>query len=191
MPLPTQTSISRRDLLKLTGRTLLFAGVLSAPLVQLAQAAPCGERCLSFYNTHTSETLKRVPYWADGQYQPDALQELNVLLRDHRNGKVTAMDRKLFDLLYVIQSNLGCHQPFHIISGYRSPETNAFLRQHSSGVAKHSLHLIGKAVDIRLPHVDLTNLRAAALQAGRGGVGFYPGSQFVHVDTGRVRQWHG
>jgi uncharacterized protein YcbK (DUF882 family) len=146
------------------------------------------ERSLGFYNTHTEETLRAV-YWAEGKYQPEALQEINRILRDHRTGDVYGMDESLLDLLYLLQTRTGRKDRFHVISGYRSPATNAMLRAHSAGVAKHSYHMRGKAVDIRLPGYDLTRLRQAALALKGGGVGYYPSSNFIHVDVGPVRRW--
>ena len=147
------------------------------------------ERALSFYHTHTGETLKAT-YWADGAYVPQTLNELNRLLRDFRTGHVDAIDPRLFDLLAQAQRLTGSEgKRFEIISGYRSPHTNDMLRASSTGVAKKSLHQEGKAIDVRLPGVELGNLRKAALAMQGGGVGYYPESNFVHMDTGRVRFW--
>lgn len=145
-------------------------------------------RKLAFYNLHTGERLAAT-YWADGGYVPDELGAINHLLRDFRTGDVHVIDPKLLDLLYALDRRLGSSQPFHVISGYRSPRTNAMLHAKSSGVAVHSLHMVGKAIDIRVPGRPLTELRTAALALRRGGVGYYPKSDFVHVDTGRVRHW--
>lgn len=146
------------------------------------------ERKLAMHNTHTGENLE-IAYWEQGSYIPDAMAELNKILRDHRTNQVSNMDEKLYDLLYVLHSNLDSKQPFHIISGYRSPASNAMLASRSHGVAKTSLHMRGQAIDIRLPKCELSTLRSAALALRAGGVGFYPGSNFVHVDVGRVRAW--
>jgi uncharacterized protein YcbK (DUF882 family) len=146
------------------------------------------ERSLGFYNTHTDETLKTV-YWAEGMYQPEGLKEINRILRDFRTGDVYSMDEKLLDLLFVLQAKTGRKDKFHIISGYRSPATNAMLSSRSGGVAKRSYHMQGKAIDIRLPGYDLSSLHQAALDLKAGGVGYYPSSNFIHVDVGPVRRW--
>ena len=149
------------------------------------------ERTLSFFHTHTGERLK-VAYCCDGTYQPEALAQLNHLLRDFRANEEKDIDPALFDLLYELGGTLETDQPYHIISGYRSPQTNAMLRERGgthSGVASGSLHMVGKAIDIRVPGVKLDHLRGAATSLKLGGVGFYPSSNFVHVDVGRVRYW--
>jgi uncharacterized protein YcbK (DUF882 family) len=149
------------------------------------------DRILSFFHTHTGERLK-LAYCCDGAYQPEALTQLNHLLRDFRVNEEQPIDPQLFDLLHELGGTLETDQPYHIISGYRSPQTNAMLRERGgsyTGVASQSLHMVGKAIDIRLPGVKLDHLRNAAASLKRGGVGFYPSSNFVHVDTGRVRYW--
>ena len=149
------------------------------------------ERVLSFFHTHTGERLK-IAYCCDGVYQPEALTQLNHLLRDFRVDLEKPIDPKLFDLLHELSGTLETDQPYHIISGYRSPETNSMLRERGgshTGVATQSLHMVGKAMDIRVPGVKLDHLRSAAASLKLGGVGFYPSSNFVHVDTGRVRYW--
>ena len=154
-------------------------------------AARAPERVLSFFNTHTGERLKTT-YASGGQYQADALRDLNHILRDFRANEVKPIDPRVFDLLHELGGTLESDQPFHIISGYRSPQTNALLRERggaATGVASHSLHMVGQAIDIRLPGVTLENLRNAAKSLKIGGVGFYPDLNFVHVDVGRVRYW--
>ena len=149
------------------------------------------ERVLSFFNTHTGERLKTA-YCCGGEYQPAALQQVNHILRDFRMNEVKPIDPKLLDLLHELGGTLETDQPFHIISGYRSPKTNVLLRERggrSTGVATHSLHMVGQAIDIRLPGVKLDQLRAAARSLKTGGVGYYPDLNFVHVDVGRVRYW--
>jgi uncharacterized protein YcbK (DUF882 family) len=158
---------------------LLFGGVRT-PLP--------AEKRLTFYNLHTGEHLKSV-YWAQGRYIPGALKEINWILRDYRRNEVKPIDLRLLDLLYALDRKLETHQPFHIICGYRSPATNEYLREHSAGVAKHSMHMQAKAADIRIPGCRLVALQRAALALRDGGVGIYPVSEFVHVDVGRVRQW--
>ena len=169
------------------------AGALVPGRAQAAVAAAPGrrDRTLSFFHTHTGERLK-LAYCCDGEYQPEALAQLNHLLRDFRVNEEKPIDPQLFDLLHELGGTLETDQPYHIISGYRSPQTNTMLRERGgshTGVASQSLHMVGKAIDIRLPGVKLDHLRSAAASLKRGGVGFYPSSNFVHVDTGRVRYW--
>ena len=168
------------------------AGAASVALPTMALAEIRGRdsraRALSFFNTHTEEELN-VVYWANGKYRRCALARIDHLLRDHRSGEVQRIDTKLLDLLHALGKKLGTGQPFHVISGYRSPKTNEMLRAGGRGVASKSMHLYGKAVDIRLPGCGLRALREAALEAKAGGVGYYPEAQFVHVDVGRVRFW--
>jgi uncharacterized protein YcbK (DUF882 family) len=146
------------------------------------------ERSLAFYNLHTGESLRAV-YWVDGGYVPDVLNEVNYLLRDYRAGEIKPISTRLLDVLYGMKHRLESDGPFHVISGYRNAKTNALLRKQSKGVAKKSLHMEGKAVDIRLPGCELTTLRRAAMEMQMGGVGYYPKSCFVHVDVGEVRYW--
>ena len=155
-----------------------------------ALAAPLGHASLSFHNLHTGESLRTV-FRERGRYVPDALVEIDTFLRDFRTGDVHRIDPKLLDLLAALSNVTGARGPFQVISGYRSPATNAMLHARSSGVAKHSLHMDGQAIDIRHHRVDVATLRRAALKLQRGGVGYYPRSNFVHVDTGRVRWWNG
>jgi uncharacterized protein YcbK (DUF882 family) len=156
-----------------------------------SSAAKAPERALSFFNTHTGERLKTT-YCSGGSYQPDALRDLNYILRDFRANEIKPIDPKVFDLLHELGGTLETDQPFHIISGYRSAQTNAMLRERGgagTGVASHSLHMVGQAIDIRVPGVKLDHLREAATSLKIGGVGFYPDLNFVHVDVGRVRYW--
>jgi uncharacterized protein YcbK (DUF882 family) len=175
----------RRSFLK---SSVALASAIGMPtLAKAAQSAP-GERTLRLYNTHTGESLRSV-FWAEGQFIPDALQDINKVLRDHRNNKVAEMDPKLLILLNEVSSKFGDGRTLHIISGYRSPESNAKLHANSNGVARHSMHMDGKAIDIRMPGTDLRQLHKAAMAMRGGGVGYYADSQFVHMDTGRVRYW--
>jgi uncharacterized protein YcbK (DUF882 family) len=146
------------------------------------------ERSLSFYNLHTGETL-RTTYFENGRYIPGALEEVNFILRDFRQNEIKPIDPNLLDLLVRIHQRLDTNQPFDIISGYRSPRTNAMLHARSEGVAVHSLHVDGRAIDICVPGRSLINVRRAAMTLFGGGVGYYPRSGFVHVDTGRIRYW--
>jgi uncharacterized protein YcbK (DUF882 family) len=181
-------SNNRRNFLKLS---LGAAAALMAPaaFASLPEKLPLSdERRLRFYHLHTGEKLSAT-YWAGGEYIPTELTAINHLLRDFRTGDIATMDKQLLDLLYVLQQKVDKSGAYHIISAYRSPQTNAALRKHSKGVAKRSLHMQAKAIDIRLPGVELKHLRRAALDLHAGGVGYYPKSNFIHVDTGRPRFW--
>lgn len=145
-------------------------------------------RQLSFHHTHTNESLDIV-YFENGEYVDSALQEINVFLADFRTGDVAPIDPELLDLIYDIRENLGSTGTYEVISAYRSRKTNEKLRASGAGVARNSQHLLGKAIDVRLEDIPIEALRDAALTMQRGGVGFYKQSDFVHVDTGRVRRW--
>jgi uncharacterized protein YcbK (DUF882 family) len=178
-------TINRRKFLKL--------GLLAAAMPLPASASAwlsAPERRLSFHNLHTGENLD-LPYWVQGDYVPESLAEINHVLRDYRTDQVAAIDVRLLDLLDRVKAKLGTSQPFQVISGYRSPATNHMLSERSSGVAKHSLHMQAKAIDIRIPGVHLADLRRTGLALQGGGVGYYPASNFVHLDVGRVRHWGG
>jgi len=159
--------------------------MLTLPVYTIADT---GRRLLSFYNTHTLERLT-VIYKNGDQYNPEALKKINYILRDHRSDDIYPMDPKLMDFLYDLLTKVNNHGEVHIISGYRSPETNAKLRQKSKGVARGSMHLKGKALDFRLPGTDTAVLRDTARAMKRGGVGYYRKSDFIQIDTGRVRNW--
>lgn len=181
-------TISRRQFVKTGLSGLAAAGLLLSPLGHLAEArTPARE--ISLYNTHTGEWGRKITYWEDGQYLTDGMAELNHILRDHRANRAATMDPALYDLLHMVNHQLKPGEAFHVISGYRCPETNSKLRKGSKGVAKFSLHMQAKAIDIRLPGVRLNQLRQASINLRRGGVGYYPKSDFVHLDTGRVRFW--
>jgi len=158
------------------------------PLATRRVLAGPERRTLSFRHTHTGEELT-VVYWTDGAYVPEALAQINRLLRDFRTGEVRPIDPELLDLLHELARRVESEGAYEVISGYRSPRTNASLRRRSGGVAEKSLHLQGRAIDVRLTDVDSAKLRDLALEMKRGGVGYYPESDFVHVDTGRVRTW--
>lgn len=177
------TNCTRRRFLSLAGTVAASAVLSPAPVL-----AAVTERRLSFHHTHTREDLS-LAYASVVGYRPDALERIDLFLRDFRTGDVHAIDPPLLDLLNDLSALIGTSEPFHVISGYRSPRTNAMLRSRSEGVARHSLHMDGRAIDIRLPDVPLRQLRDAAVALARGGVGYYPGSDFVHVDTGRIRTW--
>eukprot|EP01155_Anaeramoeba_flamelloides_P049246 Anaeramoba_flamelloidesc41464_g1_i10.p2 GENE.c41464_g1_i10~~c41464_g1_i10.p2 ORF type:complete len:197 (+),score=11.64 c41464_g1_i10:122-712(+) len=172
---------------RLLGGLAGSAALLHLPVAQ-ANIRPLFGRELKFDNLHTGEKLSTT-YWAEGQYVSASLADINHLLRDFRTGEVHPIDPKLLDLLHRLQQHTGNANPFQIISGYRSPKTNAQLRSASGGVAKKSLHMQGRALDIRLPGTPLKELHRLACEAKVGGVGLYTGSNFVHVDTGRVRYW--
>ncbi len=145
-------------------------------------------RALSFYNLHTGESLTTV-YFENGEYVPGALREVNYFFRDFRNNEVKPIEPRLLDLLHRIHQALNTTAPFNLISGYRSPATNAWLASRSAGVSHHSMHMEGRAADINVQGRDLTLVESVALAMRGGGVGYYPRSDFVHVDTGRVRRW--
>jgi len=145
-------------------------------------------RQLTFYHTHTLQSLD-VVYYENGEYVDSALDEINRFLKDFRTGDVAEMDPRLLDILYDVRNELGSNETFEVISAYRSPQTNEMLRSNSGGVAKNSQHLLGNAIDVRLRGVPIEDLRNTALDMRRGGVGFYKQSDFVHMDTGRVRRW--
>ena len=180
----------RRSFLKTGVLAFLAAPVLAEAATTKTPAALSNltERSLSFYNLHTTESLKTV-YWHRGDYVPSALDEINRVLRDHRTDETHEIDPRLLDLLCDLRLRLDTRETFQIISGYRSPATNAMLHANSDGVATRSLHMDGKAIDVRIPGRALSLLRKTALSIKAGGVGYYPSSNFVHVDVGRVRSW--
>lgn len=178
---------SRRLFLRHATRIALAGSVLA--IAPKSFAISQKSRSLAFSHTHTGENLA-LTYATNGQYLPESLDTLNHFLRDHYTGEVGNIDPELFDLLYQLRLVLRSDQPFQVISGYRDPGTNELLRNsRGGGVAKRSLHMDGKAIDIRLPGIPLEGLRNAALSLRVGGVGYYPREQFVHLDTGRVRSW--
>jgi len=145
-------------------------------------------RALSMYNAHTGESLRTV-YYENGDYIPGALTEVNYFFRDFRANETRQIDPNLLDLLHDIHTDLGTNQPINLVSGYRSAATNAWLASQGEGVARHSMHIEGRAADINIPGRQLSFLQRVALGLRLGGVGYYPRSGFVHVDTGRVRRW--
>lgn len=180
-------NIGRRTFLAL-GIGAAATTLLSDPVEAALHHATAHERKIALYNTHTGEHLKAV-YWERGRYLPESLHAANHLLRDFRTGKMHRIDPKALDLVAAIHRKLGAKGPVHIISGYRSPETNAWLSSVSEGVATHSLHMQGQAIDIRIPGHSVHQVGRVARSLRGGGVGTYPDSDFVHVDTGRVRYW--
>ncbi len=181
-------SVSRRRFLAMgtAALSLPFLSRLSAFAASDPFLPP--DRGLSFYNIHTGE-FEAVKYCRSGCLIPPSLEKINHILRDHRTGEMKDIDVRLLDLLHSLSRKTAKDVPFHVISGYRSPQTNAALRASSGGVAANSLHLLGRAVDIRVPGLRLQDLYRAAVDLRRGGVGIYPGSDFVHVDVGPVRTW--
>jgi uncharacterized protein YcbK (DUF882 family) len=165
-----------------------FAATTLIPDFALAATQLPATRALAFRSLHTGEEVKAI-YLRDNILQPEGVKTLNHVLRDWRSGEVWDMDPQLFDLLYALRRRVDSAQPFHLISGYRSPSTNANLAAKSNGVAKRSLHMQGRATDIALPDRDLKALHKTALALQAGGVGLYSKSGFIHVDTGRVRHW--
>jgi uncharacterized protein YcbK (DUF882 family) len=178
--------IQRRAFLQ--SSLLLAASSLSIPVLAKTTQPAAGERVLRLYNTHTGEKLNTT-FWAEGAFIPDAMKDINKVLRDHRSNKIAQIDPALLLLLTQLNDKLDNNRELHIISGYRSPESNAKLQAASNGVARHSLHMDAKAIDIRIPGRDLKMLHKAAMSLRGGGVGYYADSQFVHMDTGRVRYW--
>ncbi|MRI83480.1 MAG: Twin-arginine translocation pathway signal [Nitratiruptor sp.] len=157
-------------------------------IIPSRSAAAKYEKRLRLYHTHTGEWFNGV-FWADGEYIYETLEDLEYFLRDYRNNEVHKIDLRLIEYLHSIRQRLETSKEFLIYSAYRSPQTNAYLRRHSRGVAKNSFHLYGRAVDVRLAGYDLGVLRFVALALRKGGVGYYPRSGFVHLDTGTPRYW--
>ncbi|MBA4503426.1 YcbK family protein [Marinobacterium marinum] len=190
---PRRSECSETDGPECRLRRRLIGGLVgSAALFHLpaarANIAALSGRELMLDHLHTGEQLSTT-YWVEGRYISTSLAQINHLLRDFRTGEEHPIDPKLLDLLHRLRRLTGNSNPFQIISGYRSPKTNAQLRSASGGVAKKSLHMQGRALDIRLPGTALSELHRLACEAKVGGVGLYTRSNFVHIDTGRVRYW--
>ena len=171
-------------------RRRVLQGILSAAaVVSLPACVAIGGDCrLVLINTHTGEVLDTV-YRTEAGYRPGELGRLDWLLRDYRTGVVLPLDSRLFDLLHELAGSAGLEPRYQIISGYRTPATNAMLVATTDGVSSRSLHMEGKAIDVRLEGLPLERLRDFALAKHAGGVGYYPDSDFVHLDVGRVRSW--
>jgi uncharacterized protein YcbK (DUF882 family) len=178
--------ISRRRMLIASG----LAGSAALWSRSLLGAPTAGAKQISLTNLHTDEKLT-VEYFRGDAYVPDALSAIEVVLRDFRNGEKHPIDPKLMDYLMDVAVQIGVPPSFSVISGFRSPETNERLHERSSGVSQHSLHMQGRAIDVRMSGVDCKDLAANAEQLKRGGVGFYRASDFVHLDTGAFRTWRG
>lgn len=179
--------MNRRAVLRIAGGALI-AGAASSMLTTGARASVVEPRRVSLFNLHTGDRFSD-EYWRQGDYVPDAMAAIKHVMRDFRSNETHDIDPRLLDQLHQLNGVIAAQAPYQIISGYRSPATNAMLHANSEGVATHSLHLEGRAIDIRVAGVDLTRLRDAALSLRAGGVGYYQASDFVHVDTGRVRRW--
>ncbi len=184
---------SRRSLLGVGAATMV--GAMVPGLVKSASAANFkggviskGARRLSFRNTHTGESFSGV-YRVGDKYLPEAFQQINTVLRDFRTGQVYPMDPRVIDIIYTVQRLSGRTTPYEVLSGYRSPKTNNMLRSSSSGVAKKSLHMQGKAIDLRMEGFSTRRLRDLAVSLRSGGVGYYSKSNFIHLDSGDVRDW--
>ena len=167
-----------------------ISGLSSKSVFAAIEELTTTEKSLSLYNPHTKDSFNGV-YWRNGKYVTEALKNINHIMRDFRAHDIKQIDTHLMDLLSVISIKLKPENPFHVISGYRSPETNAKLRKRGKGAAKNSYHIQGKAVDIRLPGYRTSVLRRAAFNLKKGGVGYYPHRGFVHIDVGPIRYWKG
>ncbi len=176
---------NRRDFLKKS--IILGAGLTVSPHELFSYRLPV-DRSIKLFSVNTGEHLTAT-YWAKDHFVKDELKKINHFLRDFRTGDVQEMDIELLDLLYSIQLIRDTNRPIQVYSGYRSPKTNAKLRKRSEGVAKNSYHLKAQAIDINLPGTDLKNLKRLATFLRRGGVGYYPRSGFMHIDTGPIRYW--
>jgi uncharacterized protein YcbK (DUF882 family) len=177
--------IDRRGFIARLG---LLGGAAATMRAGSTRADTANVRSVSFVHTHTGEKLTAA-YWQDGEYQAEVLQQVNHVLRDFRTNEVHAIDPALLDVLFELRTKVGSERAFEVISAYRSPKTNEMLRQSSNGVAEHSMHMLGKAIDVRLESFPTARLAEVARSLRRGGVGYYRASDFVHVDTGRVRYW--
>lgn len=183
-----QTQKSRRGFLKASGVVLGMSVLSKAALAQPFLVPDEGTFKISFRHLHTGESFSGV-YKVDGHYLPEAFDRINYVLRDFRTRESFPIDPRTIDILQRIHTEVGSREPFEILSGYRSPKTNEMLRRVGNGVAKNSLHMIGQAIDIRMPYYSTQKLRDIARSLHAGGVGYYPRSDFVHVDTGKVRHW--
>ncbi len=181
-------TINRRGFLSFVGLVICGFAAGLPMLRRTAKAAALREKSMSFHSLHTGENLE-ITYWVDGAYVSEALEKVNYILRDWRANEIHPIDPSLLDYLFDLRRAMDSMAPFHVISGYRSSKSNEMLRKQSPGVAKNSLHLRGRAIDVSLPGRDLAKLRKTAVAMRRGGVGFYPALGFVHVDTGRFRTW--
>ena len=174
-------------------RWVVFSGLASlspSPVIAAIRNCATPERSLSLYNPNTKEALDTT-YWSNGRYVRKALADISHIMRDRRTGEIKPIDTQLLEVLHAIGIELKTQESFHIMSGYRSPQTNALLRKRGKAAAANSFHMQGKAVDIRVPRCRLSSLRRVSFNLRRGGVGYYPRSGFVHVDVGPLRYWSG
>ena len=183
-------NLDRRDIVKM-GLGTLVASVL--PLFPVRSAFAYGDDKykswkISFRHAHTGESFSGV-YRVGDKYLPEAFERMNYVLRDFRTAEVFPMDPRVIDILSLLYDRVDATESYQVLSGYRSPKTNAMLRSGSSGVARNSFHMYGQAIDIRIPGQNTKTVRNTALDLRAGGVGYYPRSNFVHVDTGKVRSW--
>ena len=178
----------RRGFLRLAVGAGVTAGLAAAAMPAEAARRLLRPRALALHNLHTGESVNTA-YWAEGRYLPDAMRHINWVLRDFRTDEVHQIDPRLLDLLVQLRGRLDGRAPIQVISGYRSAQTNAMLARQTDGVAQNSLHMQGKAIDIRVPGHRLKHVRAAAMSLRGGGVGYYPQSDFIHLDTGPIRHW--
>lgn len=180
--------LSRRSVLK-GGLTLSMSAMISVASFKPAFALPSdGMYNIAFSNQRSGETFSGV-YRVGNKYLPDAFERINYVMRDVRADEVFPMDPRVIDIIALVHKHLNANEPYTILSGYRSPHTNAALRSNSEGVAKRSLHMSGQAIDVRLGEISARNIREAAIKLGAGGVGYYPRSGFVHMDSGAFRTW--
>lgn len=190
----SSSQLHRRQFLRYSVKAaaVIVAGSITAPALASALTAPIHgpDRKLRLVNAHTWEKLDIV-FWTQGVHIDESMREISHLMRDHRADEAIAMDYKLIDDLYALYNLLDTTERVHVLSGYRTKATNAKLRSRSSGVAKYSLHMEGRALDINVPGKTAKQIQTAAVSMGSGGVGYYPSSGFVHIDTGNVRAWNG
>jgi uncharacterized protein YcbK (DUF882 family) len=185
--------LDRRTLLRgglLTMGTGLVCSLATPALAAMKMPSPSGSYKVAFRNGHTGESFNGV-YRVGNKYLPDAFDQINHVLRDFRTGEEFPIDPRSIDILYMLHGKMQTHNQFEILSGYRSPQTNSMLRETSarSGVARNSLHMVGQAIDIRMPDYSTHRIRDLAIDLRAGGVGYYPSSDFVHIDSGKVRHW--
>lgn len=180
--------LTRRRFMKIGLLTTIAAAVSPINTAEAVIRGLVPTRRLSIFNTHTEEMLE-ICYCRNGVYRPEAMRQINHLLRDHRTGDIEAIKARLLDVLCALARTLDTSEPYHIISGYRSPATNSMLHRKSRRVARRSFHTLGMAVDIRVPGIDTISLHSKALKLQAGGVGYYPESDFIHLDCGPVRHW--
>ena len=184
-----QTGITRRGLLGAFAATALTAAPTYSQAAGFLRGA--GDiRRIAMYSGRTGERIDTI-YWIEGEYIPEALREINIFMRDWRTGEAVQMDQRTVDIMTAARNLMDTSEPYMLLSGYRSPQTNAMLRSNSSGVARNSLHMRGQAADLRLSSRSTAQMAQAAQACRAGGVGRYAGSNFVHMDCGPVRSWRG